>query len=616
MTPITFNGCFGWLHAASGSRGVVLCSPYGSEALSMHRAWREFAMRLSAAGLPTLRFDYHGLGDSAGRDEDPQRVRAWLDSVRSAVERLRADTGVSEVTLVGLRLGATLAAVAASEIDGVDALVLMAPCASGKAFVRETRALARLIPLPEDASPPDPKLGVEAAGFLLTPSAVEELERLDLQKLLRRPASRILLLNRLDAPVPAGLVPHLRSLGAEVEEADFHDFASLMRATDGAPAPRPSFTQVVRWLADGMPPTLDRPPVFPQPQPQVLPLPEAVERPVLFGANTDLFGVFCTPTERNPNLERPALLFVNSGATHHVGSGRSWVLAARRLAALGFASLRMDVSGLGDSAGRAEGCDNLIYVRDSLNDVLAALDWLHRQGYPRCTVIGLCAGGALALNAALADQRVIGQVIINPGRFFLGSGITTEEIKQASLHKGTGSYVRRLLRPETWKAVLRGDQRAKGVARSLARRAAWRLLGGFGDAARQLFGVQPSGAGDVPHSFRRLAARGVDTLLVYSKGDVTLGERDLRLGRDGIRLQGVPRLRMVTLEGADHSLILRSARERFIDLLEDHLLQSLRTGSLSRAGTDPSWSGANGCAILHNQPSLPSQPRPCASPPS
>ncbi|WP_207458938.1 alpha/beta hydrolase [Azospirillum sp. SYSU D00513] len=611
MMPIEFDGCFGWLHPASGGRGVVLCGPHATEELILHRAWRDFAETLAASGLPTLRFDYHGMGDSAGGDEDPGRVRAWIDSVRAAVKRLRAETGVAEVTLVGLRLGATLAASAAAEIGGVDRLVLMAPCVSGKAFARETRALARMIPLPEGARQPDPAKGIEAAGFLLTPETVEALNGLDLLALPHRPAPRVLLLNRPDAPAPAGLAQRLRDLGAEVEEDTLPDFAALMRATECGPASRSGFERVASWLAEAMP-LAGSAPMVTAAEP-VLELPGAVERPVLFGPDGGLFGVYCAPS--GAATARPALLFVNSGATHHVGSGRAWVVIARRLAALGFSSLRIDVSGLGDSAGRTAGCDNLIYHRGSLGDVLAAVDWLESRGHSRCTVVGLCAGGALALNAALADPRVTGQVVINPGRFFLGAGITTEDIKKAALHKDAGGYLRQLTRPGAWKAVLRADRRAAGIARSLLIRAAWRTAGAVGDAAARLFGRETSGPGNVPQRFRRLAARGVDTLLVYSRGDVTLGERDLRLGPDAERVRDVPRLRLVMLDGADHSLTLRSARERFMDLLEEHLLQSQPAEERSRAA-DATWSGGGGCGILDRQSTLPSAPRPCASPPS
>ncbi|MBL8674219.1 MAG: alpha/beta hydrolase, partial [Rhodospirillales bacterium] len=116
MTPVVFDGCFGWLHPAAGSRGVVMCAPLGYEELCTHRPWRGLAERIAAAGMPVLRFDYRGAGDSEGCDLDPARLRAWLDSVKAAVAWMKARAGVTEIAIVGLRLGGAMATLVAEEI--------------------------------------------------------------------------------------------------------------------------------------------------------------------------------------------------------------------------------------------------------------------------------------------------------------------------------------------------------------------------------------------------------------------------------------------------------------------------------------------------------------------
>ena len=82
-------------------------------------------------GFPVLRFDPDGTGDSAGSDEDPGRVRAWIDSLKTAVLEVQGLSGATEVSLLGLRLGAALAVLAATELGGVASLVLWAPVTSG-----------------------------------------------------------------------------------------------------------------------------------------------------------------------------------------------------------------------------------------------------------------------------------------------------------------------------------------------------------------------------------------------------------------------------------------------------------------------------------------------------
>ena len=49
---------------------MVLCYPGGQEYIRSRRAFRQLAIRLSSAGFPVLRFDYHGCGDSSGDDDE------------------------------------------------------------------------------------------------------------------------------------------------------------------------------------------------------------------------------------------------------------------------------------------------------------------------------------------------------------------------------------------------------------------------------------------------------------------------------------------------------------------------------------------------------------------
>lgn len=556
--PITFDGCFGWLHPAPGGRGVVLCGPHGYEELCVHRAWAGFAARLAAAGMPVLRFDYHGLGDSAGEDTDPDRVRAWIDSIHAAIRRLREDTGVTEVALVGLRLGGLLAAAAAVEDGAVAALALLGPNVSGRMAVREARALSRMMPQPDGREVlPHRADDLDVAGFALTPATRADLERLDLRHLEAPPAPRVLLLDRPDARATLELVERLRALGATVDEAPFPDGADLVRKPQtSAAGGSHGFARAVAWLGEEAPLLGATPPPD---RPAGLMMAAAVERPVFFGDEEELFGIFCAPVVADPLKERAAVLILNSGATHRVGSGRAAVLQARRLASQGYASLRVDLSGLGDSPARPGRADNMLYGRDTLPDVHAAIDWLEEQGYGRTVVVGLCAGAAQALNAALADRRAAGVVLVNPGRFRVGAGDPIDAVNQMAIHRSTSGYLRELGQLAKLRGLLRNRRRGLRLARRLAGRVAQRALLSVGLAD------------GVASGFRRLSAEGRRVLLVYSVGDTTLGEFELHLGRGGERLAGLDGVRLEFLAGADHSLTDWSAQERFNRLLDDHL---------------------------------------------
>ena len=103
-----------------GRRAVVLCHPWGAEHLHAYRSMRQLSATLTAAGLHTLRFDYFGTGDSAG-EMTAATLDGWHADIRAAVQELLDTTGATRVGLVGLRLGATLAAkVAAKSRDDIE----------------------------------------------------------------------------------------------------------------------------------------------------------------------------------------------------------------------------------------------------------------------------------------------------------------------------------------------------------------------------------------------------------------------------------------------------------------------------------------------------------------
>src|SRR5689334_18798477 len=93
---------FAWWHPGrpGGGHAVVLCPPVGHEQVHAHRAWRHLAEAVARAGFPVLRFDSSGTGDSAGTDEDPDRLAAWRQNVRDAVAWVRRRAGAEHVTLV------------------------------------------------------------------------------------------------------------------------------------------------------------------------------------------------------------------------------------------------------------------------------------------------------------------------------------------------------------------------------------------------------------------------------------------------------------------------------------------------------------------------------------
>jgi len=132
------------------------------------------------------------------------------------------------------------------------------------------------------------------------------------------------------------------------------------------------------------------------------------ERACTFGESGGLYGIL---TEPEAPSDRPFAILLNAGLVHRVGPFRISVDLARRLAALGFSTLRMDLSGLGDSAPRPGEPD--LHQR-VVADVRDAMDFLAlRCGARRFVVGGICSGAINAHRAAVADPRVAGLIMLD-----------------------------------------------------------------------------------------------------------------------------------------------------------------------------------------------------------
>jgi len=121
---------------APASRAVVLCHPLGEEKLWAHRVLVSFARDVAAAGVSVLRIDFRGEGDS-DREFEESDLETRIADASLAIDAVRSlNPGVTEVSLVGLRLGAAVAAAAAARRTDVARLVLWDPVTDGVAYMQ------------------------------------------------------------------------------------------------------------------------------------------------------------------------------------------------------------------------------------------------------------------------------------------------------------------------------------------------------------------------------------------------------------------------------------------------------------------------------------------------
>ncbi len=134
-----------WVHRPADGRSratVVICPPLAREYDCSRASLRLLAEELVEEGFAAVRFDYYGTCDSDGLESDEALVDSWLSSIKSVVAFVRA-AGEKRVVLVGLRMGATLAASVASALGGLEALGLARPWPPAPRPTRPARAQSK-----------------------------------------------------------------------------------------------------------------------------------------------------------------------------------------------------------------------------------------------------------------------------------------------------------------------------------------------------------------------------------------------------------------------------------------------------------------------------------------
>lgn len=138
-----------------------------------------------------------------------------------------------------------------------------------------------------------------------------------------------------------------------------------------------------------------------------------IEEPLHFGEGGRLFGILTLPAEQPKAVtgEVPVFVLLSAGLLHRVGPARLHVRLARELASVGLRTLRVDLSGVGDSTPRT-GVSNQQSVAADFEEIGRALE--SRLGRTPMVIGGLCAGADNAIRITLSDQRVIGMLLLDP----------------------------------------------------------------------------------------------------------------------------------------------------------------------------------------------------------
>ena len=555
--PLVLPGQHGWLcglyyapAAGTVAAGDVLVVPAFAEEMNRCRAMVSLQARaLAAQGIGTLVLDPSCTGDSGGEFVDAT-WRQWRDDLQLGIDWLQVH-GQGCRALLGIRLGAILAAELAAANPGIGQLLFWQPVFNGKLFYTQflrIRVAAELnLPnrikttgeLREKSGQGEP---IEVSGYEVGPRLAQELDALELPEApLLSPRRSAWFEVVADAattlsPASAKVVAALKDKGAAVQtdlvvgppfwHVHERELApALIEATTACLQSWPPLSVAGRTDASPPPPAADSP-----------------ERPVLIDCDAHrLSGVLHRGSGQSA---RGAVIVVAGGPQYRAGAHRQFVSMARKIAGLGSAVLRFDLRGMGDSSGSYLGYEQ------SEPDLRAAVDAMvaAQPQVREVVLIGECESASGILFYAWRDPRVTGVVLVNPW-------VRTEEGQAQVIVKRY--YLDRLRSPEFWSLVRNGkfDVRRSVASFVAVVRAYVRGRRMFSQADRSQAQDDISGLPLPVRTAVGLSRFKGQVLLLMSGHDYIAREFD-EVTAASKAWQGLltdPRVRRCDVEGADHT---------------------------------------------------------------
>jgi len=251
-----------------------------------------------------------------------------------------------------------------------------------------------------------------------------------------------------------------------------------------------------------------------------------------FGRARHLVGIAGVPQGARGET---GVIVLNAGLVHRIGPFRLHVELTRQLNAVGYPTLRFDLSTLGDSGATGGGQTRTQQVCADLDDAMALLR--ARAGCEQFVLVGLCSGAQNAHIVAATDPRVTGAVFLD--------GYAYRTLGYKLRH-----YLPRMVDPGRWARLLR--RRPGSTAAPKA-------------APEPLFAVEAAPREEVIADFTGMVERGMKLYLVYSGGISNCFNHERQFRECFGKVMTHPGVTTRYLAETDHTYILTGDRARLLD---------------------------------------------------
>lgn len=234
--------------------------------------------------------------------------------------------------------------------------------------------------------------------------------------------------------------------------------------------------------------------------------------------------------------KKRGVLIIVGGPQYRVGGHRYFVTLARALAAAGYAVMRFDYRGMGDSEGVYPGFENLEDdIRTAIDALFDAVPALEEVG-----LWGLCNAASAAAFYVASDRRVDRIMLLNPW-------VRDDDAYDVVLLRHY--YARRAFEATFWRGLLSGKTRIFDFPRLL-----WRIA--VRKISRKRVDNHGPAASLLAHKLAAALSRFKgEVQLVLSGRDLTAKEFEQEVARLDVwnDIKSSPRFSTLRLDEADHT---------------------------------------------------------------
>jgi alpha-beta hydrolase superfamily lysophospholipase len=579
-----------WRGPQSAREVWLVLPPWAEEDKSARRTLTEGAMHLASQGAASLLFCTRGQGDSRG-DFARASLSAWLDDVREAIAHAQAVHPNASLHAIGVRGGALLLLELARHLEDREdqqaplfgRVVLIEPILGGKRVLSELRARQKLranmtqhegaaseatIGADESASRGTPQVLDEGREPIASASATDgapdivdfdgwawgkslrgdiegwSADSIGREHLTRLAAhAQVLQVGPRDTLAPA-LERWCKERDVEASVLRAQPFWSLLDHGESSEL----WTKVLPEVDVAHPETR-----HPSPAQVLAPhegeSDEAQQALVWRGGRGEALVGVLHRASGGRQESRGVLVLLHGWSGYKSGPHQMLARAGGFFSARGWDVVRFDFAGRGDSDGDAS-LATLATMAQDTRDVLA---WCRQSlGKPEQNVqqnivlLGLCSGCEVALGALSEEVDEVRALCLWSAPVFAARASAARDNRKRARH--LAQYARKLLRPQTYLKLLRGEVNTKAVGSVVTARG--------GESKNEETGLP----GQLPRGWREWALQGFERwlerayplLLIYGTADPTTNEA-LAWYREQIAFSPAPPPRTRAIGGANHS---------------------------------------------------------------